>query len=127
MSAKGARMYPVGGEIEDYHPYFTEGPDGVQYIANMTSDCLTCFKYFDLTGVKGVSVWVRGSGNGKLLVGTYVEETALAWIDIEPTREWTRYRASLERNSPYPVTQLCFVYVGEGAVDFLKFELEGDG
>ena len=25
------------------------------------------------------------------------------------------------------VTPAAFVYVGEGAVDFLKFELEGDG
>ena len=125
MSAKGVRMYPVGGEIEDYHPYFTQGPDGVQYIANLTGDSLAGFKYFDLTGVKNISVWVRGTGTGQLLVGTYIEETALAWIDIVPTKEWTKYSASIEYRAPYPVTQLCFVYVGEGSVDFLKFELNG--
>ena len=120
-------MLPVGGEIEDHHPYITQDEDGVQYIANMTSDSLTCFKYIDLTGVKGISIWVRGTGTGQMLVGTYVEETALAWIPVGPSENWMKYSIPIERKAPDPVTQLCFVYVGEGAMDFLKFELEGDG
>ena len=59
------------------------------------------------------------------MVGTYIEERALVWIPVEPSVEWKKYSVEVERDSPYPVTQLCFVYVGEGAVDFLKFELEG--
>lgn len=125
MSARGAVPYAMDRALAPLHPYFTqeEAPDGKprQYIANLTDSALAGFKYFSFSSARTISVWLRGSGEGQLMVGTIVEEPAAALIPVHPSEEWTRYTAPLA--VPDRTTQLCFIFNGTGAVDFLKFEL----
>ena len=128
MSGRGAVLYAMDRPLEPEHPYFTQedGPETegkpVQYIANLTKDSVAGFKYFRLDHVRSVSVWLRGDGAGRLMVSTGVDDPAAIRIPVRPTEEWTKYTASYA--PPDGVSQLSFVFTGEGAVDFLKFELE---
>lgn len=126
MSAWGAVPYEMGRTLDPIHPYFTQEdtPDGIprQYIAYLTDNAVACFKYFTFSSSRAISIWLRGSGEGKLMVvGNIVDESAAALFSVRPTEEWTQYTAPL--TVPDGITQLCFIFNGKGAVDFLKFEL----
>ncbi len=126
MSGIGAVPYAMDRPPGAEHPYFTQedAPDGgpVQYIANLTRDSVACFKYFALDHVKSISVWLRGSGSGWLTVSTVVDDPAAIQIPVRPAKEWTKYTAPYA--APDGTAPLSFIFTGDGAVDFLKFQLE---
>lgn len=126
MSRLGAVRYDFGRIVGPEHPYFTQedAPDSmpVQYIANLTNDAVASFKYFTLSGVHSISVWLRGSGEGQLTVATGIDDAAAVQIPVKPTSDWTKY--TMPFSVPDGIAQLSFTFNGTGAVDFLKFELE---
>ena len=76
------------------------------------------FKYFAFDHVRSVSVWLRGSGEGKLMVSTGIDDPAAIWIPVQPTDVWTKYTAVYA--PPDGTGQLPFIFNGKGAIDFWK-------
>lgn len=126
MSGLGAVFYDMNCPPGPEHPYFTQedtpGGRPVQYIANLTHDAVACFKYFALDRVRSVSVWLRGGGEGRLMVSTGIDDPTAIYIPVQPAKGWTKYTAKYA--APDGVKQLSFIFNGTGAIDFLKFELE---
>lgn len=124
MSAQGAVPYEMGHPLDSIHPYFTQEdtPEDKsrQYIANLTDGAVVIYKYFEFSSACSISLWLRGSGEGQLMVATTIDGPAAALISVYPSMEWTKYTASF--HIPGGITQLCFIFNGTGAVDFLKFE-----
>lgn len=125
-SAKGCRFYSVFRGREGAHPYFTQSgedrehtPD--QYIANMRDGATAGFKYFDFKGANEISVKVRGSGTGELIVSTSEDGEPVAKIKLAPSREWATFKAPL--SVPDGVHALYFRYSGKGRIDFDRFTL----
>ncbi|WP_294534489.1 family 43 glycosylhydrolase [uncultured Pseudoflavonifractor sp.] len=112
------------------HPYFTqEGKDGEerdsQYIANMRDGAVAGFKYFAFASLKSLSVQVRGSANGALLVSDTPDfEAPAARIEIKLSGEdWE------ELDAPCAISDgtrpLYFKFTGKGRLDFRSFTLTG--
>lgn len=111
------------------HPYFTQdGKDGdsraKQYIANIQDGAVAGFKYFDLKNPGTISVMVRGTAKGMLLVAAdpgmseYVAEVPIA-LDTGEWKKLTGEMKAVNRRSA-----LYFSFRGKGKLDFLEFELQ---
>ncbi len=119
------KLHGGGGNLE-MHPYFTQdGPDRegtpFQYIANFSDGCTAGFKYFEFEGTNNISVRIRGIADGKLIVRDDYNGNKVAEFEIKSGS------AINEFNSPLLISTgthpLFFTYEGEGAIDFLSFEL----
>lgn len=109
-------------------PYFTQsGEDreanGDQYIANLKDGAWCGFKYFAFDAEsQGLTITIRGTGRGQLQVYTDRAKAPVAQIDVTPSEDWTAFSGPLSVSAgTWP---LYFVFAGEGAVDFLRFELQ---
>ncbi len=126
MSKFGAVHYEVGGEIEEFHPYFTqEGEDREsnpnQYIANLTDGSIVGFKYFDFEGVSQISVKVRGTGKGQFYVSTTLGGEKVTSIPISTGEEWCMWTAPITLING--INALYFTYQGDGSIDFYSFTI----
>lgn len=106
------------------HPYFTQSgndreKDGDQYIANMVDGSWAGFKYFDFKGTSKISVRVRGTGKGKLVIKARLSEASLADIMVDPSDEWTSFTSSF--HAPNGMNPLYFIFEGNGSLDFRSF------
>ena len=110
------------------HPYFTQtGKDregnGDQYIANMRDGAVAGFKYFDIRGVKAVSVELSGTAEGEFLLSdTSGFQTISARIPLKLIDGRAEFRADCALNSGEQA--LYFKFCGVGSVDFHSFLLE---
>lgn len=110
------------------HPYFTQmGKDregnGDQYIANMRDGAVAGFKYFDIRGVKTVSVELSGTAEGEFLVSDKPDFQAIsARIPLKLIDGRAEFRADCALNSGEQA--LYFKFCGVGSVDFHSFLLE---
>ncbi len=111
------------------HPYFTQtGKDregnGDQYIANMRDGAVAGFKYFDIRGVKAVSVELSGTAEGEFLLSdTPGFQTISARIPLKLIDGWAEFRAGCALDNG--ARTLYFKFCGVGSVDFHFFSLEG--
>lgn len=131
MSKEGAmfchlRKAQNTGYVAQNHPAFTqEGEDREdnpnQYIDNMRDGAVAGFKYFDFSGASRISVTVRGGGKGRFIVRDGLEGNVVAEIPTAQAKEWSDFDAPLHISDG--VHPLFFTYEGEGAVDFLCFEI----
>lgn len=125
-------------EMGDDHPYYIQdGPDfdaglllahtGLrvprQFITNGRDGFTALYRDFEMPGkpVK-VSVKVRGTATGKLVLRTEDDPTAFGEIPLAPAEEWTAFSATV--NPPCGVHGLVFNYEGPGVFDFIEFEFE---
>lgn len=127
MSKHGAIRYEFGQEIQNYHPFLTqEGEDREnnpnQYIANMKEGSIAGYKYFKIENLSELSVNVRGTGTGRLLVRNEIGGEVIAEISVMPSKEWTEYKSAIHLKNG--VVALYFTYTGDGAIDFRSFELK---
>lgn len=132
--ASGGRVgrYDVGNPAKALadHPYFTQSGkdregDGDQYIANLRHGAVAGYKYFALKGLGSVAVEVRGSA-GTVEVSTTPDFAALvAAIPVQASQNYVWYRSAARAEDG--VRALYFRYMGDGAVDFKTFELNGEG
>ena len=108
-------------------PYFTQSgrdreSDGDQYIANIHSGSWCCFKYFCFDGNENlITVTVRGTAEGELIIGTFQKEKAAA-IKIRPSEDWQKFTGEI--HLPKGNLPLYFSYNGEGRIDFISFEIK---
>lgn len=125
-SGFGTVPYEMDRAIGSEHPYFTQenvsGGKPVQYIANLTNGAVAGFKYFRFDGVRSISVWLRGGGEGYFTVAAKMDDLASIQISVQPASVWTKYTAAFA--VPDGIAQLYFIFNGTDAVDFLKFEFE---
>jgi hypothetical protein len=118
-------------DAESDYPYFTQdGPDREdhpnQYIANIRDGAVCGFKYFMFSGLKEVTICVRGNAHGKFLITT--EPCGKICVEVAVTQEnsnlkiWNTYTVKAE--VPDGVQGLFFKYEGDGSLDFLNFEFK---
>ncbi len=119
------KLHGGSGNLE-MHPYFTQdGPDReekpFQYIANFRDGSTAGFKYFEFDGANNISVRVRGIAEGKLIVHDDYAGNEVAEIEIKSDSSINEFKSPLRITSgTHP---LFFTYEGEGAIEFLSFEL----
>lgn len=98
-----------------------DGDEEVGYIGNISNLCSAGFKYFDIKGVKSITVTVRGYGNGTFQVRTSPEGPLLAQMKVEYSNVWEEYTAPLSlEDGVYPI---YLTYVGDGNVMLKSFTL----
>lgn len=126
-SKSGTYQYiskPAKKKILAMHPYFTQSgedreSDGDQYIANMQDGAWAGFKYFSFKDQENITVRVRGSAEGELIVYTEKEDKPAAKIKIYPASEWKDYTSALHVEDGEKA--LYFKFRGSGTFDFLSF------
>ena len=118
-------MIPWQGWLPDIFPKLTqEGRDGDEnygYIANMVAGSGAGFKYFDLKGVKAISVWTKGYAAGPFEIRTSHDGEVIATMEMEFSNIWREYKVDV--NIKDGVSALYFTYAGEGHMQFKSFEL----
>lgn len=121
-----SRSGTMRGEVplRGIHPYITQdGEDGeeeaFQHIANFRRCAVCGFKYFSPQGASTVSVRLRGSGRGQIVVSD--GSVTLATVPVSPAEEWTAFSAPFK--TPGQVFALYFLFLGDGAIDILDFTL----
>lgn len=129
MSKRGAGRYGTyfGNMTFKDHPYFTQtGKDReenpTQYIANMKDGSVAGYKYFQIKGLKEISVQVNATDEGEMLVSTELYSDPIARIPIKKTQHYTYFQA--EVNIANGTQALYFTYKGSGTIDFKSFTLE---
>ena len=94
-----------------------EGKDGDHepgYITQIREGTVIGFKYIDFKGVTGVSINVRGYGNGTFEVRTSIDGEVLGEIPVLYTTAWTQYSTNCK--IPDGVSSLYLCYKGNGDV-----------
>lgn len=109
------------------HPCFTqEAPDGEcdagHYVKNIADGTVVGYKYFDFQTAKSISVCVRGSGNGKLLVSHELDGDPIGSVRICAGVDWTEAVAEIVPKRGKQA--LYFRYQGTGNFDMNRFELK---
>lgn len=97
-----------------------------QYIANIRNGAVAGFKYFKFSGVKKITVCIRGNTEGKFLITTEPYGKICAEIFVGSgsgeSKVWKDFTGKAD--IPDEVYGLFFRFEGKGSVDFLSFELE---
>ena len=118
MSKKGAISYE--NKVGDDHPYIKSEDDKL-YVANICDGTVAGYKYFNFRNINKINVYTRGTGNGKIYIGSEPGERNLGKIKIKSSKNWHKSEGILNlENGKWP---LYFEYIGDGYIDFLKFEL----
>lgn len=104
------------------HPAVTQDEKKEAFITNIREGAVAGYKYFELRGLRSVTVWLRGNASGTLAVRTYPGGPDLAVISIDASESWRDFTADAKAEDG--VQALYFVYHGSGALDFKSFTLE---
>lgn len=126
-SGDGAVFYSMQRTKPGIHPYFTqEGGDreggGNQYIANIQDGAMAGFKYFGFKDASRISMKLRGSGAGRILVSTALDEEPCGEIYVSPSEDWKIFSAPVHVEDG--IHALYFTFKGSGVLDFITFTLE---
>lgn len=92
-----------------------------QYIANGKNGMTAGFRYFAFQGPAKLSVTVRGTMQGALLVRTSCSGPDCGRIAVSPCAEWTKFEAEIDFAAG--VQELYFVFEGSGVLEMLGFTL----
>ncbi|MCQ2519466.1 MAG: family 43 glycosylhydrolase [Lachnospiraceae bacterium] len=111
---------------DENHPAFTqEGEDREdnpnQYINNMRDGATAGFKYFDFKTASKISIKIRGTGNGEMVVRDALNGKVVSVIKTESSDEWKSFESALSVEAGKH--SLYFTYQGEGYIDFVEFTL----
>lgn len=95
-------------------PYIGNDDENV-YIRNFKKGCFAVYKYFDLNGRYDISVSIRNSAEGELVINDDVT------VSLKRSDQWETYRTSIDFKGK---TALKFSYSGDGSIDILNFTIE---
>lgn len=116
---------PWSGWMDDRFPKITqEGRDGDEnygYIANMRNNATAGFKYFDLKGVKKVSIKFKGYATGQLDIRTSIDGEVIGSVPVGYANEWKTNTADIVIEDG--VKPLYFTFNGDGHLQFGSFTL----
>ena len=90
-----------------------------QYIENMVDGATAGYRYFNFTGAGKISVDVRGTATGALIVRDGRGGEVVARIPVAPCNAWTTFTAPLSIGPGKKA--LYFTYEGAGSMDFMRF------
>lgn len=123
------KSYDVAiNQVKELHPCVTQSGedrenDPDQYIHNLKDGSVAGFKYFMFDGPKQISVKVRGTGEGTLVVKLTPNGDAIARIAVKPAEDWVEVSTEFlsEINGQHA---LYFAYNGSQAIDFSAFTIQ---
>lgn len=99
-----------------------DGDEEVGFIANMRDSATAGFKYFTCSGIRKVTIKVRGYCRGAFEIRTSWDGPALASIPVDFTNVWTPY--STDVSIPDGIQALYFTYTGAGGASLASFALD---
>jgi hypothetical protein len=94
---------------------------GEQFIRDITNGTWIGFKYFDFSGIKTVTITVRGNGSGCFMVSDSLNGKIFAYVPVLGSDHWKEYSASV--SLPDGVRPLFFQFDGTGSVEMLDFSI----
>ncbi|GGH35249.1 family 43 glycosylhydrolase [Paenibacillus segetis] len=113
--------YPyVTQEGQDYEPGESDVPPR-QYITNGKNGMVAGYKYFQVDEIAYVSVKIRGTASGKLIVRTSPHGESVGYIPLEPCVEWKDFYGEIQFFKG--IHGIFFCYEGTGVLDLLEFTL----
>ena len=127
LYSKNGTTESLPDQQDEHHPAFTqEGEDREdnpnQYISNMVDGATAGYRYFDFRTARKITVEVRGTGEGELVVRDGREGREVSRIPISPSEDWTPFTAMFFAESGrHP---LYFTYEGPGSIDFMSFRFD---
>ena len=124
LFSKNGTTESLKEQQDQNHPAFTqEGEDRMenpnQYINNLTDGSTAGYRYFDLQRAHKISIQVRGTANGQIIIRKGKDGPEIARIPVTPQDEWTQFSSSM--NYVPGIAALYFTYYGQGTLDFLSF------
>jgi arabinoxylan arabinofuranohydrolase len=113
--------------MDNRYPKITQdGRDGDEepgYVANMMKGAVAGYKYFTCSGLRRVTIKVRGYCKGDFELRTAWDGPALGAITVTDfTNVWKEYSADIK--IPDGVHALYFAFEGEGLASLASFALE---
>ncbi|MBO4928702.1 MAG: family 43 glycosylhydrolase [Clostridiales bacterium] len=115
------------------HPYvgqhravrvIQDGRDGdheTGYITAIHDGVTIGYKYFDLCNASGITLWVRGYGNGTFEVRTSIDGPVLTTIPVRFMTVWEKYSGTFTSSVTDPCSSLYLTYRGGGDVQLKSF------
>ena len=117
---------PWSGWIDDRFPKITQTCSGhadpEPLIANMRSSATAGFRYFDLKGLKSITVRTKGYATGRMEIRTAWDGEVVGSVPVGYANVW--HDETAEVSIPDGVTALYFTFVGGGHLQFAGFTLE---
>lgn len=120
-SRTGAKLYGLGDRPMSDEPRLTQDFDGTAIVAHLTDHSVVGFKRFMFEALHRVTIKLRGTGIGDLLVLTEPEGVPIAKLPVRPAATWQSVAA--ETRSLSGVSALYFEYRGTGILDLSNFML----
>ena len=87
-----------------------------RYITGIQNQTLIGYKYFDFNGRVRLTLNVRGTGEGKILISD--GKKVLGELAVCRTEKWENTSAIIET---YGIAPLLLTYQGNGTIEFLSF------
>ena len=116
---------PWSGWMDDRFPKITQlggdGDENVGYIANMRNSATAGFKYFDIKGLKSITLRTKGYATGEMEIKTSWDGEALAKVPIGYANEWKDETVNV--SIPDGKHALYFTFKGDGYLQFASFTL----
>lgn len=104
-------------------PFITmDGKDGdtnIGYIRGITDSATMGFKYFNLSGVKGIELKARGYAWGEFAVKTSIDGPILGKVKVDFSTVWETY--TILCDIPDGITPLYIEYIGGGDPELKSF------
>ncbi len=108
-----------------HYPYITQDkPDGeicTQYITNLTNKCVVGFKYFDCNNISSITLSLKGTFNGSVIVTSDLNKMQNTIRLNLNTTEYVDICANI--TFPNGTQPLFLKFLGTGKLDFDKFTL----
>lgn len=116
---------PWSGWMSDSFPKITQTCSGhadpEPLIANMRSSATAGFRYFDIKGLKSITLRTRGYARGKMEIRTAWDGEAVGSVPVGYANVW--HDETTEVNIPDGIISLYFTFVGDGHLQFAGFIL----
>lgn len=122
FSSQNEENNPYVGQHNAAH-VMQDGRDGdheTGYITSIFEGTTIGYKYFDLKGVTGIELTVRGYGNGTFEVRTSIDGEILCEIPVNFMTVWEKYSAKMSVADG--VSPLYLTYRGGGNVQLKSFK-----
>ena len=117
---------PWSGWMSDSFPKITQTCSGhadpEPLIANMRSSATAGFRYFDMKGLKSVTIRTKGYARGKMEIRTAWDGEPGAEVPVGYANVWHDEKTAV--SIPDGLTSLYFTFVGDGHLQFAGFTLE---
>lgn len=103
------------------HPAVTQDDKKQPFITNIQDGTVIGYKYFELQGLKAVSITVKAEDACTVSVRAHADGADLAVISVDACKEWTQFAAPVHAADGR--TALYLVHHGKGALSLKSFTL----